>query len=57
MSSSSNGVSTMIDEVRLYNRALSEKEILNNLEAEGLAVEPAGKLSLTWGQIKGAANR
>ena len=47
----------MLDEVRLYDRALSEKEILNNMEAEGLAVEPAGKLSLTWGQIKAAAGR
>ncbi len=47
----------MIDEVRLYDRALSEKEVSNNLEAEGLAVEAAGKLSLTWGQIKAVANR
>ena len=47
----------MIDEVRLYDRALSEKEVSNNLEAEGLAVEAAGKLSLTWGQIKAAASR
>ena len=47
----------MLDEVRLYDRALSEKEVLNNLQAEGLAVEPAGKLSLTWGQIKAAARK
>lgn len=47
----------MLDEVRLYDRALSEKEVLSNMEAEGLAVEPAGKLSLTWGQIKAAARR
>ena len=47
----------MIDEVRLYDRALSEKEVSNNLEAEGLAVEAAGKLSLTWGEIKAAASR
>ena len=47
----------MLDEVRLYDRALSEKEVLNNMEAEGLAVEPAGKLSLTWGQIKAAAGK
>ncbi len=46
-----------LDEVRLYDRALSEKEVSNNLEAEGLAVESAGKLSLTWGQIKAAASR
>ena len=47
----------MLDEVRLYDRALSEKEVLNNMAAEGLAVEPAGKLSLTWGQLKAAAGR
>ena len=47
----------MIDEVRLYDRALSEKEVSNNLKAEGLAVEAAGKLSLTWGQIKATASR
>ena len=47
----------MLDEVRLYDRALSEKEVSNNLKAEGLAVESAGKLSLTWGQIKAAARR
>ena len=47
----------MLDEVRLYDRALSEKEISNNLNAEGLAVEATGKLSLTWGRIKAAATR
>ena len=47
----------MIDEVRLYDRALSQKEVSNNLKAEGLAVEAAGKLSLTWAQIKAAASR
>lgn len=42
----------IIDEVRIYDRALSEKEIENNLKAEGLAVESIGKLSITWGHIK-----
>ena len=46
----------LIDEVRIYDRALTEKEISNNLHAEGLAVEPGGKLSLTWGQIKASVN-
>ena len=46
-----------IDEVRLYDRALSEEEVSNNLNAEGLAVAAAGKLSLTWGQIKAAITR
>ena len=47
----------MLDEVRLYDRALSEEEVSNNLKADRLAVDPAGKLSLTWGQIKAAASR
>ena len=43
----------IIDEVRLYEEALSEDEVLQNYAAEGLSVNPAGKLSLTWGEIKG----
>jgi len=42
----------ILDELRLYNRGLSQAEIEQNLEAEGLAVEPAQKLALTWGAIK-----
>ena len=42
----------LLDELRLYNRGLSQEEIENNLEAEGLAVQPAQKLALTWGTIK-----
>lgn len=45
----------IIDEVGIYDRALSEKEIEKNYNAEkGLImnVNSAGKLSLTWGQIK-----
>jgi hypothetical protein len=42
-----------LDEVRLYEKALSEDEVLQNYEAEGLLfVNPAGKLSLTWGKAK-----
>jgi hypothetical protein len=42
-----------LDEVRLYEKALSEAEVLQNYEAEGLlSVNPGGKLSLTWGEIK-----
>jgi sialidase-1 len=41
-----------IDDVCIYNRALSEDEVKQNYEAEGAAVESAGKLSLTWGKIK-----
>ena len=42
----------ILDELRLYNRGLSQAEIEQNLEAEGLAVEPTQKLALTWGGIK-----
>jgi len=40
-----------LDEVRLYNRALSDKEVAI-LKDGGLAVEPSSKLAATWGEIK-----
>ena len=44
----------IIDEVRLWNRALSEDEINTFMEqgVDALAVEAAGKLSITWGYLK-----
>ena len=42
----------LIDEVAVYNRALSEDEISQNFAADGLAVQPTNKLALTWGEIK-----
>jgi hypothetical protein len=39
-----------IDEVAIYNRALSDEEILEN--SAPLAVSPIGRLSLTWGRVK-----
>ena len=44
----------IIDEVRLWNRALSEDEINTFMEQgeDALAVEAAGKLSTTWGRLK-----
>jgi hypothetical protein len=43
----------IIDEVRVYNRALSEDEIKQNMKAEGLAVESSeDKLTVTWGHLK-----
>ena len=49
----------IIDEVAIYNRALSAEEVKQNMEAqgvpeppEGTAVEPVGKLALIWGVIK-----
>jgi hypothetical protein len=42
----------MIDEVRVYNRELDEDEIAAVMKSESLAVEPSGKLAVTWGQLK-----
>jgi hypothetical protein len=47
----------MLDEVRLYRRALTADEVGRNLKAQGLAVEPGGKLGLLWGRVKAAATR
>ncbi len=44
--------SGLLDELRLYNRGLSQAEIEKNRDAVGLAIEPAEKLALTWGTIK-----
>ena len=43
----------IIDEVRLWSRALSEDEINTFMEqgVDALAVEAAGKLSTTWGRL------
>ena len=41
-----------IDEVRLYNRVLTEDEIAAVMDSESLDVEPTCKIALTWGQIK-----
>jgi len=41
----------IIDEVRIYNRVLSEAEVRHN-SAKGCAVAPSDKLSFTWGEIK-----
>lgn len=46
--------SGIIDEVRLWNRALSEAEINTFMDqgVEALDVEAVGKLSTTWGRLK-----
>lgn len=41
-----------VDEVRIYKKVLTPEEIKQNFESQGLAVQPTGKLSLTWGRIK-----
>lgn len=47
--------SGVIDEVAVFNQALAEddiKSIMNKGLEAALAVEPPGKLAVTWGQIK-----
>ncbi len=42
----------IIDEFRIYDRALSQDEVDANMNASGLAVAPVQKLTSTWGAIK-----
>jgi len=42
----------MLDEVKIYNYALSEAEIVKDMENPITAVEPNGKLATTWSVIK-----
>ena len=48
----------MVDNIRIYDRILDEKEVEQNFESQSdqLPVEPAGKLSTTWGYLKGLRN-
>ena len=44
----------MIDEVRIYERSLTEDEVMQNFESRsGLKVESRGKLATAWGALKG----
>ncbi|MDE0085931.1 MAG: hypothetical protein OXU23_09490 [Candidatus Poribacteria bacterium] len=43
----------LIDEVRIYNRPLTQEEVIRNYEAGNpLSVEPAQKLPTVWGALK-----
>jgi hypothetical protein len=42
----------IVDEVRIYDRALSEAEVQRNFTSPPTAVNPTKKLAFTWGQIK-----
>ncbi|MBM3242439.1 LamG domain-containing protein [Candidatus Poribacteria bacterium] len=48
----------ILDEARLYNRALTEKEMRQNFEVKNneMAVNAAGKLTITWGALKNLRN-
>ena len=41
-----------LDEIKVYNYALKENEILRDMETPGAPVEAKGKLALTWGRMK-----
>lgn len=49
---SDGGFIGIIDEVVIYNRAVSENEVKQLYKAEGLPVQPQGKLAIQWGTIK-----
>ncbi len=43
----------IVDEVRIYNRPLTDTEVFQNFGAKiGFAVEPAQKLPTVWGALK-----
>lgn len=44
----------MIDEVRIYDRALTEDEVSQNFAVKNniFAVDPSGKLATSWGSLK-----
>jgi hypothetical protein len=45
----------VVDEVRIYNRTLSQDEINKDMETlGGLAVSPSGKIGALWGEVKRA---
>ncbi len=46
-----------VDEVRIYDRVLTEDEIAQNFEVDSntLSVDPAGKIAMTWGRLKSLA--
>ncbi|MBD3184813.1 hypothetical protein GF312_21200 [Candidatus Poribacteria bacterium] len=41
-----------IDEVRIYEKALTQAEVQQNFQADGLAVTPKDKLGIAWARIK-----
>ena len=49
---SDGGFVGIIDEVMIYSKALSAAEVEQIFEAEGLPVEPMGKLATRWAAIK-----
>lgn len=48
----------LLDEVRIYDRALTVEEVQQNFEYKNnaLAIDSAGKLAVTWGAMKNTRN-
>ena len=46
-----------VDEVRIYDRILTEDEVAQNFEVDSntLAVDASGKIAMTWGRLKDTA--
>ena len=45
----------VMDEVRIYNKRLSDAEIMANFSVQSnviAAVQPVGKLATAWGEVK-----
>jgi len=42
----------VIDEVAIFNRALSEEEVQAAMGGIETAVKPEGKLAASWGSVK-----
>ena len=42
----------LIDEVRLWHRVLTEKEIADSMDLMSLSVDPQGKLATAWSTLK-----
>ena len=42
----------ILDDMAIYNRVLSQDEIVNSMQSGPSAVEPVSKLTITWGKIK-----
>ena len=42
----------IIDEVRIYDHALTQNEVASVMESDAAPVQPAGKLATTWANLK-----
>jgi len=52
-SNGQNLLNGLIDEARVYNRAITEAEVNQNMNSDGVtAVNPADKVASMWGKIK-----